>query len=407
MGINDAKALPNTPQYNTYVGARYVPLFDGDWSSTKSYEPLTVVYYQEFSYTSKTFVPAGVAPTNTNYWALSGSFNGQVASLQTQLNDVKNTVQSNYAKMIQYNSYDIMWGKRVVLYGDSISTIRGWASTLGQWLPTTGGSLDNRSVSGWTTKDVWQTMSSLTSLSGFDMVIIQAGINDAQANIAWGNTWSSSETDTTAFYVKSIMQKVATLNPKAIVVWIGPSALSLHNIWNTIPRRYVIEAIVNNYGGIYIDTAAFPGFTSLNKGNASDGIHPNEDYGRNTMFKLILGGINAGGIPTADLRQNYISHMDITPAEGVSITNYIMSISKKSFEMRVNLSGKPVSRDILFTLPAALIPSSYLIIGMADYGRGTAIYSPIDGNVAAPSIPDNGFSFVTFNAPVLWNPGRL
>lgn len=407
MGINDAKALPNTPQYNTYVGARYVPLFDGDWSSTKTYEPLTVVYYQEFSYTSKTFVPAGVEPTNTNYWALSGSFNGQVASLQTQLNDVKNTVQSNYAKMIQYNSYDIMWGKRVVLYGDSISDIPGWASTLAQWLPTTGGSLDNRSVSGWTTKDIWRAISSLTSLSGFDMVIIQGGVNDAQANIPWGNTWSASETDTTAVYVKQIMQKVTSLNPKAIVVWIGPSSLSVYNIWNTIPRRYVIEAIVNNYGGIYIDTAAFPGFTSWNKSNASDGIHPNEDYGRNTMFKLILGGINAGGIPTANLRQNYTDHIDITPADGVTINNYVISISKTTFEMRVNLRGKPTSQNTLFTMPAGFIPSSYLLPGMADYGKEIAIYSPNVGTVIAPSIPEGGFGFVMFSVPTLWNPGRF
>lgn len=77
------------PKYNTYIGARYVPLVDGQWDNSKQYEPLTIVLYQGASYTSKTYVPVGVDILNETYWALTGDYNAQVQSIQEQVN--KNT----------------------------------------------------------------------------------------------------------------------------------------------------------------------------------------------------------------------------------------------------------------------------------------------------------------------------
>ena len=63
-----------------YIGARYVPqLADPmEWSSAKSYEPLTIVLYEGNSYTSKQFVPIGVDITNETFWAPTGNYNAQV-----------------------------------------------------------------------------------------------------------------------------------------------------------------------------------------------------------------------------------------------------------------------------------------------------------------------------------------
>lgn len=63
-----------------YIGARYVPLFADpiDWDNTKTYEPLTIVYHQGNSYTSRQSVPAGVDITDTTYWALTGNYNAQI-----------------------------------------------------------------------------------------------------------------------------------------------------------------------------------------------------------------------------------------------------------------------------------------------------------------------------------------
>ena len=43
-----------------YIGARYVPLFMGDWDNTVSYEPLSIVNHQGDSYTSRQSVPVGI-----------------------------------------------------------------------------------------------------------------------------------------------------------------------------------------------------------------------------------------------------------------------------------------------------------------------------------------------------------
>lgn len=77
------------PAYNTYVGARYVPIFDGDWDNTKKYDPLTIVMHEGNSYTSKTYVPEGTAITNGSYWALTGNYNAQVAQLMESVEEIQ------------------------------------------------------------------------------------------------------------------------------------------------------------------------------------------------------------------------------------------------------------------------------------------------------------------------------
>ena len=71
--------------YNTYIGARYVPIFKGTWDDTLAYEPLCIVQYQGNSYTSKTYVPAGTAITNETYWAITGNYNAQVEQYRQEV----------------------------------------------------------------------------------------------------------------------------------------------------------------------------------------------------------------------------------------------------------------------------------------------------------------------------------
>lgn len=68
-----------------YIGARYVPVFAGDWDQTREYEALTVVQYQGDSYTSKMYVPVGIAINNTQYWIKSANFNQQVAAMGSRI----------------------------------------------------------------------------------------------------------------------------------------------------------------------------------------------------------------------------------------------------------------------------------------------------------------------------------
>lgn len=63
-----------------YIGSRYVPILADpvEWSSTKSYEPLTIVTHEGNSYTSRQIVPVGIDITNTDFWALTGNYNAQI-----------------------------------------------------------------------------------------------------------------------------------------------------------------------------------------------------------------------------------------------------------------------------------------------------------------------------------------
>lgn len=81
---------------NVFVGARYVPLILGEWSATEKYEPLTVVLYQGTSYTSRTYVPAGIVPSESTsqYWALTGNYNAQVEMYRQEVEKIDNRVQN-------------------------------------------------------------------------------------------------------------------------------------------------------------------------------------------------------------------------------------------------------------------------------------------------------------------------
>lgn len=106
-------ANPNLPinyKKNTYIGARYVPVFadtpGSEWDNSIQYEPLTIVLYQGNSYTSKTFVPVGVDINNDTYWAETGNYNAQVEAYRKDVVAVAEQVNgvANQLKMIAYQN---------------------------------------------------------------------------------------------------------------------------------------------------------------------------------------------------------------------------------------------------------------------------------------------------------------
>lgn len=88
-------------QNNIYIGARYVPMVVGDWSADVAYEPLTIVLYQGASYTSKTYVPKGIIPSeNTKqYWALTGNYNAQVELYRQEVERLKKLITKTYGTL--------------------------------------------------------------------------------------------------------------------------------------------------------------------------------------------------------------------------------------------------------------------------------------------------------------------
>ncbi len=70
-----------------YIGARYTPIFADpvEWSSTRAYEPLTIVTYGNDSYTSKRAVPVGVEITDTEYWVRTSTGNPDISGIDERL----------------------------------------------------------------------------------------------------------------------------------------------------------------------------------------------------------------------------------------------------------------------------------------------------------------------------------
>lgn len=113
--------------YNTYIGARYVPIFGGQWDNTKTYEPLVIVEYQGNSYTSKTYVPIGVDINNIDYWALTGNYNAQVEAYRQEVLALRNQVNAFQTGLDALNkeSPNYAWINVLHIPFDGIESLKG------------------------------------------------------------------------------------------------------------------------------------------------------------------------------------------------------------------------------------------------------------------------------------------
>ena len=141
--------------FRQYIGARYVPKFDGTWDATKNYEPLTIVEDSNGnSYTSKKDVPAGTQLSDREYWALTSSFSGAIEQLRRDVNDVQEDVgglQSDVGGLqsdVEQIEQQIAAGveRKYIFIGDSYQagttsggTITGFAEYVRQYLGLTAG----------------------------------------------------------------------------------------------------------------------------------------------------------------------------------------------------------------------------------------------------------------------------
>lgn len=89
-----------------YIGARYVTKIyensldpsSAEWEASTAYEPLTMVTYNNSSYLSKKDVPASVGDpaSNPTYWVVTGAYNGQIAHLQDQIDDLDAEIKTGF-----------------------------------------------------------------------------------------------------------------------------------------------------------------------------------------------------------------------------------------------------------------------------------------------------------------------
>lgn len=96
-----------------YVGARYVPVFfknpngTAEWKANTYYEAMTIVYYNNSTYISRMPVPVSIGnpAENSNYWLLSGNYNGQIMAIQKSISDIESNDAIRNNNQIVYPEY--------------------------------------------------------------------------------------------------------------------------------------------------------------------------------------------------------------------------------------------------------------------------------------------------------------
>lgn len=301
---NGAPVTTQVGAYNTYIGARYVPLIDGDWSATKNYEPLTIVTYQGNSYTSKQYVPAGILPTDESYWALTGNFNGQIAGMQNKIDSNTAEIESINTDITQIEgdiasieadikALDIKVfpkSRKIVCFSDSYGTQTvNWTTKLGDNNPNY--SIQNYSVSGIgfsatpNSQNMEQYISSIAATIDKDNVtdvIFICGTNDIKVDYIAGLQGK----------VVSCINYVKTLFPDANI-WVGFCGVATA----TLPNPNITTGFSSYMNACSLSGAKFidslvPIVYDLSQ-LQSDEVHPNST-GANTIAQALNNYLNGG-----------------------------------------------------------------------------------------------------------------
>jgi hypothetical protein len=294
-----------------YIGARYVPKFYENsldpslctWESGVSYEPLTVVTYNDDSYTSKKLVPSNIGnpAANPTYWAKTGDFNASLVALQNTVNNIDNikipaldgrlgTLENTTIPAIQTNVSRLM-NKKVIFIGDSYLTQAKWGNKIA-------------AIMGWTlNSDYWQaavggegfTQPSgangfLNRLSGLSIanpdditdIIVCGGFNDAKTanNYAIATGISNFVTYAKTHYP----------NAKVHVGFIGAMRVGGSAVGSVTPTT--MEFALYQYykctraGATYLSGVEYC-LRQQDNQLESDGVHPTDEAGKDIADAII------------------------------------------------------------------------------------------------------------------------
>lgn len=159
-----------------YIGARYMPKFEGLYDASTAYEALSIVDNgMGTSYVANRPVPAGTPLTDSDYWSIYGSSSGAIIHLQDQINDINDELA-------------VMNANKILFIGDSYNNLypnEGWDVVM---INELGLSVDdyfqiNISGMGFCTTPSWidaltNRLSSITNKESYKAIIIGSGGND-------------------------------------------------------------------------------------------------------------------------------------------------------------------------------------------------------------------------------------
>lgn len=269
-----------------YIGARYVPLIDGDWNENKVYEPLTVVNYLNNSYTSKKTVPAGTLPTNSTYWALTGNYNAGIGTLTQRVDtidgeivDINNAITNIEdvelpAVTEKANKAEIsLSGRNFIFIADSYGVL-GWTSGVINRLGLTAHALNLGGAGFYAQAGDYTFKSGLENYAGtlsddekaaVTDIIVLGGVND------YNETVANIEAAIDAFnaYAKATFPKARI--GCGCLSWMRRDNDVAHYIGKVIPTYQ--HKFQNTARCYYIPNAYLPMHNYANID--SDGVHPN------------------------------------------------------------------------------------------------------------------------------------
>ena len=210
-----------------YIGARYVTKIyensldpsSAEWEASVTYEPLTLVTYNNSSYLSKKEVPGSVGnpASNPAYWVVTGDYNGQITILQNQITTLQGIVNT-ISTSLTSPELRTMSERKFVFIGDSYGAVptpnTSFVGTVVTILGLTSDQYHNLSVSGATMSDYINEVTGYSYADADDItdVIVTGGINDCR-----DDDYTLSNLPTT---IPSLITNIKTTFPNAII-WAG------------------------------------------------------------------------------------------------------------------------------------------------------------------------------------------
>lgn len=273
-----------------YIGARYVPLFMGNYDPATIYEPLSIVIYNNATYTSKKEVPVGILPTDTTYWALTGNFNGYISALDTKIDteiiarkELETKVNGDVIVISDSYGIDYPATTEGKTFFDYMHEISGWDNTkLRCFAYSSCGFVNN--TGGGTFLDLFIADSAnISDKENIGTILVAAGRND----------WVAPE-DNILNAIRGFVNYCQATYPNATVkiAYIGNG----NNTAATGTRTqqmiaYYAFARCAEAGAYFIQGAE--AILKNTKCMAADFAHPN-DYGRRRLAEYLLQGLALG-----------------------------------------------------------------------------------------------------------------
>ena len=388
-----------------YVGARYVPKFADpiEWNDQTAYEALTIVTYLGASYTSKKAVPAGVKPTDSNYWVVTGNYNAQVEEYRQEVVQAMETVDGVKSLVEKDAIYNFFKGKNILILGDSNSVEgedwrgRTWVTDFREILNGIANNIVNNSTSGrcFTTGGESSMVDIVNGLSGgdYDYIITFCGVNDwsKQAEIGTLNVYQDCNYTRFADAVKHVISTLNAKYPRAQQFYVTPL---LTSDYATVTTPLLVYA--NTIRGALCSrtkcACGIDGFLAPNyyvNGNdptiwSMDGLHPNSAYAP-ILAQFIINSMVCGGTPVANVSQALNVEASSKVQSGASMFYEVFSDGRVRLYVSCTLANEDYTGFFKNNPPewAVNVYGGTNWIADAD-NAGTRAIIPIDTNAGNP-----------------------